>query len=94
MEKRNRNYIRRMRAKHIARKKNIVKNVYRLSNYYSHDGQYSKNKIHCSCPMCTQKTNDDRGYYVWGCAKKGKKNWKHSDYIKILKMNYDEKELD
>ena len=28
MEKRNRNYVRRMRAKHIARKKNIVKNIY------------------------------------------------------------------
>lgn len=91
MEKRNRNYVRRMRAKHIKRKKNIVKNIYRWDHYYPHDGQYSKGKIHCSCPMCNQKTRHRRGYYVWGCTK-GKKNWKHSDYIKVIKMDYDEVE--
>ena len=25
--------------------------------FYPHFGQYRKGKIHCSCPMCAQKTN-------------------------------------
>ena len=57
--RRTRDYRRKMRAKHIRRKKNIVKhwkwwadNNY---SYYPHDGMYSKNKIHCSCPLCKVK---------------------------------------
>lgn len=57
-------YTREMRAKHIKRKKNIVLHVYALFNdkdvnggngWYKHDGQYSKGKIHCSCPLCSIK---------------------------------------
>lgn len=51
---RNRAYYRKMRAKHIHRKKKIVNNVYN-GFYYSFDGMYSKNKIHCSCIMCRGK---------------------------------------
>ena len=53
------------------------------SEYYDNLHQYSKNKIHCSCPMCTQKTNN-RGRAKWYGL--GSKNWKHSDLIKINRL--------
>lgn len=70
--KRDKAYYRRMRAKHIRRKKKIANAVCR-NWWYSHDGMYSKNKVHCSCRMCRgkdyfgrhiltrqeQKSNDD-----------------------------------
>lgn len=56
---RSRDYYRKMRAKHIKRKKAIVHHWrwWRDNNYsyYAHDGQYSKGKIHCSCPLCKEK---------------------------------------
>lgn len=54
--KRTRAYRRKMRAKHIKRKKNIVSHWSGFENgYYPHDGMYSKGKIHCSCPLCKEK---------------------------------------
>ena len=56
---RTRAYTRKMRAKHIKRKKNIVSHQHWFENgYYPHDGMYSKNKIPCSCPLCK-----DKAYY-------------------------------
>jgi hypothetical protein len=53
---RDRSYTRKMRAKHIRRKKNIVANWRWFENgYYPHSGMYSKNKIHCSCQLCKVK---------------------------------------
>lgn len=56
-----RNYYREMRAKHIRRKKKLI---HKLNDYwyYKYDGQYSKGKIHCSCPMCRGK--DYRGRHI------------------------------
>ena len=53
----------RKRRKHnvskALRKRNIVKNAYGWEEgYYSSLHQYSKNKIHCSCPMCSAKRKD------------------------------------
>ena len=53
-------YHRRMRAKHIKRKKNIVSHYAAFKaldgfTYYKHDGMFSKGKIHCSCPLCKEK---------------------------------------
>lgn len=55
-------YTRKMRAKHIQRKKNIVLHAMpwlaSLNNgngWYYFDGQYSKGKIHCSCKLCSSK---------------------------------------
>ena len=43
------------------RKRRIDKDVYSYFDqehgYYKNLHQYSKNKIHCSCPMCASKTN-------------------------------------
>lgn len=48
---RTRAYRRYVRNKQILRKKNIAVHTYGF-DYYEHDGQYSKNKIHCSCGIC------------------------------------------
>lgn len=52
---RSRAYTREVRNKAIRRKKRICEDVYypSISSWYPHDGQYSKGKIHCSCPICT-----------------------------------------
>lgn len=51
---RTRSYRREVRNKAIARKKWICHHVYwDGQDWYEHDGQYSKGKIHCSCPLCT-----------------------------------------
>ena len=61
------------------KKKRICERHYGFE-YYDNIHQYSKNKIHCSCPICSSKTN---GKGRWG---KGK-NLTHSDKIKIDCMN-------
>ena len=45
------------------RKRRIVKEVYPKEpnwNYYDNLHQYSKNKIHCSCYLCSCKTRDKK----------------------------------
>lgn len=51
---RSRSYTREVRNKVIHRKKFICNHIYWDGcDWYKHDGQYSKGKIHCSCRMCT-----------------------------------------
>ena len=54
---RTRDYYRKMRMKHIKRKKRITLHYAAGDEfpYYKFDGMYSKNKIHCSCPLCKAK---------------------------------------
>ena len=61
---RTRDYYRKMRAKHIKRKKRIASHYPGSDTYpyYRQDGIYSKNKIHCSCPLCRGK--DIRGRHI------------------------------
>lgn len=82
--RRNRAYYRKQRIKHIKRKKNISEHCYGY-DWYQVDGAYSKGKIHCSCPLCSTKTNNKRrhGY-------NHSKNWKPSDLKKIEDMDYQE----
>lgn len=49
-------YTRYMRETHIQRKMRIDKEVHNIGSWYKFRGQYSKGKIHCSCPMCAVKT--------------------------------------
>ena len=53
---------RRIDRNKAARKKNICEKHYGFS-YYDNDHQYSKNKIHCSCPLCHARTSRD-GYSI------------------------------
>lgn len=67
----------------------------RLSEEIYHDGkkypffnnlhQYSKNKIHCSCVWCQQKTKRNKHKPDWGSSRY---NWKHSDKKKIDSMDW------
>jgi hypothetical protein len=75
--KRDKNYFREQRQKHINRKKRII---HEQGDYwhYKYDGTLNKGKIHCSCPVCRRKTNN-KGR----CGYDPAKNWKHSDLQKI-----------
>ena len=43
-------------------RKKKISDSYLDSPYYNHIHQYSKNKIHCSCPLCAAKSKGNRGY--------------------------------
>lgn len=58
----------RRNRRHVAfrealRKRNICRTVYHLE-WYTNLHEYSKNKIHCSCPMCSPKTRSCDGEYT------------------------------
>lgn len=88
---RSRAFTRHMAITKAKRKKKIAEEVYYHGKefpYYDNLHQYSKNKIHCSCPMCSRKTNN-----------KGKKgNWEHtpnwsiSALRQLNAMDYEEEE--
>ena len=74
------------------RKRRLDKDVYSYFNrehgYYDNLHQYSKNKIHCSCPICANKT---RGK----CMSRFKRvipgvDYKISDVKKIQRLEYQE----
>ena len=78
------------------RKRRITKEVYCYSNhdweYYDNLHQYSKNKIHCSCPCCNTKTRNkgSRRY------KSGNYNpavhYRASDLRRVIEMDEDLRE--
>lgn len=57
------------------RKKDIAEHNYGFA-YYDNLHQYSKNKVHCSCPLCAGKTDNNSKHGVT-----------HSDRLKIDSMN-------
>ena len=44
--------------KKAIRKRNICLDSWDHSDWYDNLHQYSKNKIHCSCPICTTKSKN------------------------------------
>lgn len=65
------NYAKRRKndQKHIAKKTQIIKDVYNDDEWYdtlTRDGKQkhrlSKAKVHCSCPMCQEKSNMEYSY--------------------------------
>ena len=58
---------------------------------YNNLHQYADNKIHCSCPMCSAKTNNKKhnGPRGWEPSK----NWSISDQKKINNMESQVEEL-
>ncbi len=56
------------------------------THWYDNLHQYSKNKIHCSCPLCRSKTNDQS---VCGPAM----NWPERDRKQIDRMQQDLNDL-
>lgn len=66
--------------KKAIRKKKII-NAYGW-DYYDNLHQYSKNKIHCSCPICSAKTGKRKNRIIG----EGGKNWSISDERRIEEM--------
>ena len=84
---RTKQYYRAMREKHICRKKKIAYLNFLNGWGYKYDGMYSKGKIHCSCPMCSRKTNNKGKNRLKHGNYYPSKNWKHSDLQKIQEMD-------
>jgi hypothetical protein len=84
MEKRNSSaYNRDVSRRKALRKRRIAEEVYyggKEHPYYDNLHQYSKNKIHCSCPSCSSKTRN-----------KGKRRYKAGNYMRHI--NYKVSEL-
>ena len=57
-------------------------------NMYKNLHQYSKNKIHCSCPMCSAKTRNKGNSKHKDMAPPI--NYKISDVRKIQKLEYED----
>lgn len=89
---RDKNYYRRMRIKHIRRKKRLACFSCRNGWGYKYDGMYSKGKIHCSCPSCSRKTNNKGKNRLKPGNYYSSKDWKHSDLQKIQEMDNQLKE--
>lgn len=83
-EKRHNDYVKAIRKRRIDRE---TSPLYWNHDWYDNLHQYSKNKIHCSCPWCTAKTNN-RGRYG------SRMNWCVRDRRQLDEMDYDEEELD
>ena len=79
-------FVRAMRRKHIKRKKQIAEKLYG-HGYYKCDGKYDKGKVHCSCPMCSRKTNNKGKNRLKHGNYYPSKDWKHSDQLKIESMD-------
>ena len=96
MNKRNSSaYNRDVSKRKALRKRRIAKEIYHESPehpYYDNLHQYSKNKIHCDCPMCSAKTRNKgkRRQLVRGFAPS--LNYKISDLRKIQRLEFSEEE--
>lgn len=87
-EKRHNDYVKAIRKRRIDRELDGG-SIYH-HDWYDNLHQYSKNKIHCSCPMCATKTNNKGKYAYYG----GTMNWSIHDRRQLDEMDYDEEELD
>jgi hypothetical protein len=94
MKPRSRAYNRDVSKRKALRKKRISDNFWPHASdypYYDNLHQYSKNKIQCSCPLCSQKTKNK--------GKRARKNYnpthnyKASDLRKKVAMDLQEEEI-
>ena len=58
-------------------------------DYYDNLHQYSKNKIHCSCPMCARKRNNKDAYAFYN----GTHNLSIADRRRQEEMDYELEDL-
>ena len=97
MNKRNSSaYNRDVSKRKAIRKRRIAEEIYpgeKNNPRYDNLHQYSKNKIHCSCPMCSAKTRNKRKRrYKMGGNYARNFNYKIVDLKKLIDM--DEQELE
>ena len=72
-------------------RRRLARKIYSYDDkdYYDNLHQYSKNKIHCSCPMCSAKTRNKRKRRGNGWGFAPSINYKISDKRKIDAMEAD-----
>ena len=87
----NNGYYRCQHKKHALRHKNITRFVYKIDNYFSDFNRYDSFKIHCSCPMCSEKTNNKNRSRARGWEPS--KNWSITDKRKLEDMKSQVEEL-
>lgn len=75
----------------INRKKKISENILGYEVFH-HLHQYSKNKIHCSCPLCRAKTQRKMDYMGGSKHRQGGKNLSIKDRKSFDDMNIKERE--
>ena len=68
--------------KKAIRKRNITKTWHLKNDYYDNLHQYSKNKIHCSCPLCACKSKGKKAKRLTGPSE----CWSISDRRKFEEM--------
>ena len=79
------------------RKRRLAREIYHSQNnpkweYYDNLHQFSKNKIHCSCPYCSTKTRN-KGHRRYKAGNYNRNlNYKASELRRLLAM--DEKEME
>jgi hypothetical protein len=82
--------------KKATRKRKIVREVYHSLDptweWYDNLHQYSKNKIHCSCPMCSTKTRN-KGKRRHNKPYAPSINYSMMDKRRQMAMDEDEKEF-
>lgn len=84
---------RRKKNAHKALHKKHISAYYCVNwDWYNNLHQYSKNKIHCSCPICKTKTKTKHQFYGLGKGRYGGYNWKPSEIKDWERMEYDLKE--
>lgn len=82
-EKRHNDYVKALRKRRIDRETAPKEWGH---DWYDNLHQYSKNKIHCSCPMCSRKTNNKGKKGNWEPTP----NWSMQDRRNLDKLNYEE----
>ena len=75
-EKRHNDWKKAIRKRRIDREHNPSS----IHDWYDNLHQYSKNKIHCSCPLCRAKTAKRKSIFGGG------KNWSIPDEKRIKEM--------
>ena len=76
------------------RKRRITKEVYHETSYYDNLHQYSKNKIHCSCSLCSAKTRNKGKRRKSARGYEKSINYKFSDLRKTVAMDIAEKDFE
>lgn len=77
------------------RKRRIARAVYpgpdEVFDYYRDLHTYSKNKIHCSCPLCRNKTNGRKMYHsdISSSMNKGGHNYSLQDIKTLEKLEFE-----
>ena len=97
MNKRNSSaYNRDVSKRKAIRKRRIAEEIYpgeKSNPWYDNLHQYSKNKIHCSCPMCSTKTRN-KGHRRYKAGNYNRNlNYKASELRRLLAMDEEEMEF-